>query len=187
MTLTMLLGSSARLDAVAADSYVHANGFTKVVLRSGVRLHIWETGHRRHGQESDPHGHRWDFASWVIAGTLRETVFRSGSSHGQRFTLREYSREAGRTVLRSRGEARLEARETKQWGSGSVYKRSRSELHMVEAAGEALVASLVLQGIRVQRSAPVYLLNGTDRAHGEHPLGRDVLTALLAEVLAAMR
>ena len=80
-TLVAILGSRSRLDAVAARSYWHPNGFAKVVLdrrrRSGeVRLHIWP----RHPHDEDIHGHAWKYESIVLAGELTEAAYRESES-----------------------------------------------------------------------------------------------------------
>src|SRR5438552_2883438 len=58
-----------RAEPVARCSYWHHNGFAKLVLRIAddhrVRLHVWPAGENRLG-ESNPHGHRWNFASTVV-------------------------------------------------------------------------------------------------------------------------
>jgi hypothetical protein len=78
-SLNALRHDSEALAAVAARSEVHANGFAKIVLYHGpnwsLRLHVWTPWIRPESDDVNPHGHRWSFASWIITGTLRETMF----------------------------------------------------------------------------------------------------------------
>jgi hypothetical protein len=75
--LTNLLGdildNELLLTDIAKNSYVHGNGFDKVVLFTGpgnsykVRLHIWWPGLN---SEENIHDHRWDFCSTIISGGI---------------------------------------------------------------------------------------------------------------------
>jgi hypothetical protein len=75
--LAQIAGDDAQLDRIACRSYAHSNGFDKLVLDEAqhykLRLHIWWHGIR--GVESDYHNHNWDFASWILRGTLRTELF----------------------------------------------------------------------------------------------------------------
>src|SRR6266702_3254362 len=56
------------LQAMCADSYIHANGFYKISFPYSpdspvrVRLHIWP-GDALTASEPDAHNHKWSFAS----------------------------------------------------------------------------------------------------------------------------
>ena len=71
-----LLADEQALQAVAARSYVHGNGFVKVVLLDEhghkLRLHIWFAGS---ACEENIHDHRWSFASHVLVGTLNSEIW----------------------------------------------------------------------------------------------------------------
>lgn len=61
---------------IAARSYGHPNGFRKLVVAEYrgfvLRLHIWPPGFTN----SDPHSHRWDFCSYILRGTLYQSLFK---------------------------------------------------------------------------------------------------------------
>src|SRR5688572_21463814 len=71
-----ILGDPIQLEQVASRSYVHANGFDKLVLLGScapiykLRLHIWWPG-RSEPELDNVHNHRWDFSSSVVTGTVR--------------------------------------------------------------------------------------------------------------------
>ncbi|WP_267244888.1 hypothetical protein [Streptomyces sp. PR69] len=72
------------LSSAAERSYLHANGFTKIVLLAGesykLRLHLWWPGAAFGGRDvEDIHDHRWDFASCLLAGSYRYQEFHPGS------------------------------------------------------------------------------------------------------------
>jgi hypothetical protein len=187
-SLRALLLGNAALEAVRPRSYVHANGFAKVILHAGdgwsIRLHVWPPG--GHVEDVNPHGHRWVFASWIVTGVLRETTF-AESSQGERFERCDYGRDVhGTAFLRVRGSARLVALEEIERSAGTVYARSRSVLHTAEPQGDDLVASLVVQGRTAFTPTPVYLRPGTPAEYREQVLRTDELRSLLAAVSDAI-
>lgn len=187
-SIAALVNDAAALREVCARSSVHPNGFAKVVLHSGegwsVRLHIWPPG--RGVEDVNPHVHRWVFASWIIAGGLREVIF-DKSTRGESFDLCDYGRDNGAPYLRPVGTATLTEVTTIDRPAGTVYSRSRSVLHTAEPSGHQLVASLVLQGRQSFGSTPVYLRPGTPPVHDEQALRPDELRSLLAMVSAEIR
>jgi hypothetical protein len=159
-SLARLLRSNTHMEEIADRSYQHANGFAKVVLHIsrhyGIRLHVWRPDEHPSGQVVDPHGHRWEFASWIITGVLHEITFEPAAS-GELFD--EYAHEKGANgedYLRPRRSATLARTAHADRKAGHVYKRSSSELHAAMPTGGALVASLVLQGPRSSAPVPVY-------------------------------
>ena len=71
-----ILSSETLLNWCAQSSYLHSNGFSKILLSSHpnhgtVRLHHWEG----QTQADDTHSHRWDFSSIVLHGNFQETVY----------------------------------------------------------------------------------------------------------------
>jgi hypothetical protein len=74
------LGNDALLVEIAARSYHHNNGFDKIVLADHLqwklRLHIWWPGPDRFCFLEGPHDHRWAFASKMLLGEYRSTIFK---------------------------------------------------------------------------------------------------------------
>lgn len=182
-------GGSALFDVAERSSW-HPNGFAKVVLQVGagwsVRLHVWRPIGRSRVVDAKPHGHRWEFASWIIAGVLRETTFLKATS-GERFDVCDYSRhEDGSAYLSPRGTATLKPEARFDHLAGMVYGRSGAVLHTAEPVGDGLVASLVFRGKRSPAPAPVYLRPGTLPIHQEMPLSVGHVGALLRDVAAVV-
>ncbi len=175
------------LDGVAARSSIHPNGFAKIVLHTedkwGIRLHVWRPRTRWHLAENKPHGHRWEFASWIITGVLRETTF-DRVTDGEPFELLAYGRRAdGSSYLVLNGTDMLAPRQPIDRPAGTVYVRSSSVLHTTESLGGGLVASLVFQGRRSRRTTPVYRQPGAPPLQREQPLSVDEVSDLLAELV----
>jgi hypothetical protein len=187
--LSALIGDRDRLTEIAELSYHHPNGFAKVVLHAakeyGIRLHVWPTGRPPHAGETEPHGHRWDFASWIVAGKLRETTFVPDPA-GERYYRHSYHGVQDHKVdLRLAGPASLRPDSEIVRPTGTVYTRSRSELHTAAPVGSGLVASLVLQRPHEPQPAEVYRSEPV-QLDPLPPLSVAELRELLAAVVAAV-
>lgn len=188
--LQALLSDDEALGAVAKRSSVHANGFAKIVLHPGlkwsVRLHVWHHHNGRWVPDSMPHGHRWEFASWIVVGALLETTFVE-SADGVPYDRFAYGRRTDdEAYLYWIGPARLQTVAALVHGTDTIYTRSRSMIHTATPTGDGVVATLVLQGPRQLERTPVYI-----RCHGkpdpdEWPVSIDRVRVLVAEVSRAL-
>ena len=159
--LANLRHSPEALEEVARRSYWHSNGFAKIVLDADddpegrkLRLHIWPAatdGESPRG-ESDPHGHRWDFASSVLVGEGFEVVeYDVVERDGELYGGYEYNPRSswglrgGIEMLLRPGVVRFRPR-------GDVYRCGTEIVHTVEPLGRGFAATLVVQG-RVARSS----------------------------------
>jgi hypothetical protein len=191
--LVSLLDNPARLAEVEERSKIHPHGFAKIVLyldeQFSIRLHIWK---RRDGlwvDEAQPHGHRWEFASWIVAGTLREVVLSTESRDepGDRYGCYDYVRdESGAPRLKKIGDTVLYRTSEVDRVADTVYGQTRATLHTATPVSDGLVASLVLQGPHDGSPAPVCVRAGQRPLEGETVLGVDRLRSLVAEVVAAL-
>jgi hypothetical protein len=189
-SLRLLRLDDEALAQVAARSYGHPNGFAKIVLHIGggygIRLHIW---HRRGGRwlsDTKPHGHRWEFASWIVTGTLRERTY-AETARGRIYRRYEYRRDRnGVGQLTAAGASRLRVLGHSDRTAGVVYQCSRTVVHTVSPMGRDLVASLVLQGPRSFRPTPVYQQLGLCADDEEQRLCPGQLLELMADVAVVL-
>lgn len=191
--IRFLTSHNDHLQRMAAHSYWHSNGFAKIrFLRGmsfGVRLHIWPAGHHRLG-DVDPHGHRWAFASWIAAGEgVEETTFvdvtgrRRGTVYDTtEYTRYDYGRDTATGWLRESEPARLRVTGIRWHHGGDVYGCPQTTLHVVAPLGDALVATVVLQGPVTEASAPVYSRRGRPSVTEERPISISALRSLLRDV-----
>jgi hypothetical protein len=168
---------------VAAVSYWHANGFAKLVLHCGtncrVRLHVWPAGTDPRG-EWDPHSHRWDFASTVLAGDGLDIVHYEEAVMGAPHTRYVYD---GRLV--DDGQVLLAATGTSEVLRDKCYATTRDVIHTVDTRGDDLVATLLLQGPHVNDAAAVYRTDAMpDRP--SRPISADEVAQLVRHVLAVI-
>jgi hypothetical protein len=190
--LGFLLSHPERLAEVASRAYWHSNGFAKIKILHGrdftVRLHVWPASTGR--GEVNPHGHRWEFASWILTGDgMSEAYYEPvGSSHTDAtpYTRCDYGPAGGPGQLRPVGDASLRVRQVVRRPAGTVYTCALDALHTVAPVGDGLVATLVLQGPAVIPSAPVFVR--TDRAPepAPRPIPQDELCELLHLVQSAI-
>ncbi|MDQ1024744.1 hypothetical protein QF035_002326 [Streptomyces umbrinus] len=94
--------SNSELHELCERSYLHTNGFAKIVLNnfpdgSALRLHVWMDAEA--GDEGHVHSHRWSFRSAILCGELEQCLYRiedggtfgryqySSQHHGKSYTL----------------------------------------------------------------------------------------------------
>lgn len=189
-SLSALRDSGERLKKTAVRSTFHANDFVKIPLQDdsdcGVRLHVWSPRHRADRKNPDPHGHRWDFASWVVTGALDETRYEKAQA-GEPFERHDYGRRPdGSYYLRPAEPVRLAPVHRAERRTGEVYGCHRSVLHTAVPVDVGLAASLVLRGPRSREATRVYLPPGASVPDEEQPLSVDELRLLLDDVIKAI-
>jgi hypothetical protein len=191
--LARILGDPERTEALLGRSYRHCNGFTKIKLVAtesfSVRLHLWHAAAGRRG-EFDPHGHRWEFASWIVAGEGISEAFYGVSDpavEAHAYNLYHYGRTLATRSLQPRDRVWLREHDRLERPAGSVYACPRQIVHTVEPIGAGDVLTVVVQGPIVETEASVYVRFGDFPRPGERPMSiqelRDdlhIIDALLA-------
>lgn len=136
------------LNEICERSYIHTNGFVKIVLRnyldgSALRLHVWTE--RGAGTESDIHTHWWSFRSVVLCGELEHRIYsidEEGPLHRYKYASanggRDFSLERIGSVT-----ANLQAHFTMP--KGFTYLLHPSAYHTISAK-VPMTASLILTG-----------------------------------------
>ncbi|GLZ34831.1 hypothetical protein Lesp02_70180 [Lentzea sp. NBRC 105346] len=175
--------------AVASRSYWHPNGFAKIVLDPAqrVRLHVWPESNAPRLGESNPHSHRWDFASTVLTGEGLHTVEYAESSGGMSYHRYHYGADPNdRARLVADAPVELTAVRSPFIRRGQIYTCDTSVIHTVRPAGDALTATLVLQGPQKTSTTAVYLMPGTSEDQPNGVLTPDDFLALSGAVLERM-
>ena len=207
--LTGLVSDESCLSMVASNAYQHPNGFAKFVLHNSadslvrLRLHVWtgDASQRIKQDEQNIHGHRWNFASAVIAGQrLRIDEYIPVESGGMSYLSYRYIPQhrtlavedgdaelpVDRSELEAAGCARLDHSVGYSLGAGDSYSCDISKLHTVRTGHDGLVATLVVQGPALLTDAPVYRRAGLPYQTSPRPIGiaeaRSIITATAREV-----
>ena len=168
--LANLRHDPAALAKVAARSSWHSNGFAKIVLDADgdpegrkLRLHVWPAATDDGGPrgESDPHGHRWEFASVVLVGEGFDVVeYDLVERDGDQYGGYEYDPRAA-APLQGGIEVLLRPRVPLFRPCGDTYRCSTEVVHTVEPRGNGVAATLVVQARVSQRSTWVYRLEAS--------------------------
>ena len=187
-----LLRSPPALAAVARRSYVHDNGFTKVVLHrrqadeSALRLHVWPAGV---GHEGNIHNHCWDFTSVVLAGQLEFEEFvidRTGPVPATRYAYASSNNFA--YELRPFGVCHLRSAGSGVRRKGETYDMWAETLHRTWGAAATTTITLLAQGVRRRAHADVYVTrtDGVPTAVENSPLAPSDLRDLLEKITSSL-
>jgi hypothetical protein len=146
---------------VAARSYWHHNGFAKLVLHAErnfrIRMHVWPKGDNRLG-ETNPHGHRWNFASEVLCGDGLETEDYHESPNGVEHI--KYCYLGGLNSLTPIDHVRLASERKKVIGANQRHTVDTDVIHTVHPLGSDVVATLVVQSRALTEETSVYCVPG---------------------------
>ncbi|MFC3455270.1 hypothetical protein [Amycolatopsis speibonae] len=186
-----ILQNEESVRGAAKRSYWHPNGFAKMVLHSSaefrIRLHVWPEAVEPSCGESNPHSHRWEFASTIIAGEGMDMVeYGETSEGGELHTRYWYGVDpADPAALRRDGQAHLERLRAPRVRRGQVYSCDTEVVHTVRPIDASLTATLVVQGPHLSAKTVVYCLPGQtdDQPNGE--LTEEDFRVLVKSVVAA--
>lgn len=178
---------------VARRSYWHPNGFAKLVLHNAqpqfcVRMHVWGPGSGCRG-ETNPHSHRWDFASIVLVGAgLAITEYAECAAGGVLHERFRYGRgtDPDSCELFPDGAAHLRTVESRSIQSPGRYTTDIQAVHTVDPLGASLVATLVVQGPRRVGRTIVYRAPGAGTEQRNGILDDLDVRLLVDDVLAAI-
>jgi hypothetical protein len=179
-----------------------------------LRLHVWtaDPAQRKRQDEQNVHGHRWNFGSAVIAGhglRVNEYVrtdkggtpylayrYRPGAHYPDARAADAAELPVDADELEPAGEQRLASSISYVLSSGDTYACGVERLHTVRTIGRAeppesgtaagLVATLVVQGPSVLRTAPVYRLPWQPYQAPASPITLRQARSILTDVLQAV-
>ena len=144
--LSRLLDASHR-DAVSVAGYVHPNGFSKIRLatRPGtwtLRLHIWN----QPGAEAQIHSHQWNFASMLLAGTMKTRIYDAiDDPVGTHVRWRCWRTKANHYKFEPTSPCALSLERELDYQGGDAYEQDHRLLHTLETVPRPTLATLVLQ------------------------------------------
>tara|TARA_B110000211_G_scaffold234413_1_gene303964 strand:- start:730 stop:1362 length:633 start_codon:yes stop_codon:yes gene_type:complete len=149
------------LEEIASKSYVHPNGFAKIVYETleGTicRLHIYPPGAVA---DKNIHDHRWDFSSVTICGALPMSLYRV--SEGKGHILHSYEKGGARGHKISRIQS-CHASRVKYLSVPKMhgYYMPSDLFHRIEAVKELTIT--YVETYPAQRKS-CYLVNSEDRS-----------------------
>ena len=160
--LEAVIAEPRDLRRVARRSYIHPNGYDKVVLVSAksaavpyeLRIHVWRPDST--GEMPDVHNHDWDFASRVLCGELSCEEYAphpDGEAQERYLYLRS---QKGAFEIRYQGMARLRVVRRYTLHAGDTYAMDRMVLHRVRGHSGQITATVILQGPTGHLASEVY-------------------------------
>lgn len=187
-----LVADQAAVAEIAKRSYWHPNGFAKIILHTSVdpefriRLHVWPRSETPSRGESNPHSHRWEFASYVLAGTGMHMVeFAEAAEGGKPYRRYRYGVDpANPAALLSDGEVRLKRCGVPHVQKGDIYACDTSVVHTVRPIDAGLTATVVVQGPRRTPTTVVYCEPGESDDQPNFDLADADFVELLSELLS---
>jgi hypothetical protein len=158
---------------VAARSYLHPNGFEKIVLFApavdlpSLRLHIWRASSDERPSEQ-VHNHRWPFASRIEHGAVRFITYEHSADGSDGGEYRHVTATSPATAAESYrhdivGSARLRMTFDGVLAAGTEYCLPVTTPHRVIAAS-GLCATLMVQGPAARAASEVFLRPGDSDA-----------------------
>lgn len=136
------------LENILGRSYLHQNGFSKIVLFKSIdcqiRLHIWDGNHK---EEENIHNHRFNFNSSILQGQYREEIFEQDSFNGDDYFAYSYApkSELNYELIRQENiKLKKVGRFTYKEGDG--VSRQASVLHKVSPISSVVCSLLVASG-----------------------------------------
>ncbi|WP_370966381.1 hypothetical protein [Amycolatopsis sp. cg9] len=180
---------------IVARSYWHPNGFAKLVLHTSVdpefkvRMHVWPTSEAPRRGETNPHSHRWEFASTLIAGQgLLMSEYLEVTEGGELFTRHLYgTNPADPALLVADGTTRLVDATSPELSRGGVYVCGTDIVHTAEPLGERLTATVVVQGPHRTSTTTVFRPPGETGDQPNRPLSPEDFRQLVSAVVTEVR
>lgn len=142
------------------NSYLHSNGFLKLVLwrderdGSAVRLHFWPPDCEN--TYGDLHNHRWNFWSTIISGELQYEEYEKSHSGDPYFHYRYHGSRSELSQMEHIGEQRLVRIKHGSRIAGEHYYVSNDQLHVTYGTLDKPTITLVVQSPNKREHADVY-------------------------------
>ena len=152
-------------DHIIADSYLHPNGFDKLVLVSGetfkLRLHNFHPPKVMKPAES-VHNHKWEFASSILFGGYKAQEFDTTGGEQKREHYR-YSKEEGLEYV---GTTTVGVTDEYEVSKGHSYFMPGDVYHSITRISDQGCITLMMTGYTKETTTNVYSLNELDLEKG---------------------
>lgn len=139
---------SEQAERVAQCSYIHGNGFAKIVLGQGrdgskLRLHFWKEGF---SAEENAHCHRWGFSSLILFGEINsESFIESTSESATSVGCYLYEKSQQTAAISKLGNISISSTGNTIRTSGDYYDMLQGQLHRISGTNGKPTATLLLQ------------------------------------------
>ncbi len=185
-----LLEDDAAFAECSASSYRHFNDFDKLVLAElgGSRRLVWhQWADPTDESTAEAHNHRWDFVSYVAAGTLDSTEYLIESAEGSGTHVQNsYQSPNGSETytLEFVRAAELRATRRASYSAGSFYFQPYAAVHLARPLAPKTHTLILQGGVRTSRT-DVFQPNPT-ATDGAGTIERQVRRLSAGELRAAL-
>lgn len=184
--LASLVTRQGAMEDLASRSYLHGNGFYKILLADlkthVLRLHVWR---RNASAEENLHSHRWPFASAIMLGSLTSELWVDAVGE-DRQTFPELMYRGKNDPFESVGQCRIRLKNVVRHVAGDYYSMSADELHRIVNVGDQLTVTLMMRPHNTRSWARNILINETVPNAKPVYVSAMQLRAILDEVLEAL-
>lgn len=155
--LTELITSSMNqsLETIVEKSFLHPNGFDKLVLVSGnhfnIRLHNFHPPQVMQPAET-VHNHKWEFASSVLSGGYTASTFDVNCGDEERL---HYTYTSG-VGMELNGSSNITLTQTESLVAGDSYFMPNNRFHSIESVNADGCLTLMMTGLTDETSTNVY-------------------------------
>jgi len=188
---TSILFDEKAVEEISKRSYVHANGFLKILLVDkrpmySIRLHIWPSLVIK---ETDIHDHPWDFDGFVLNGeydwySINEFFPSSIESKFKHYTCK-YAMDYTSSCFKLVGGCTLGKENRLKYSKGDYFSFRKEGFHYIEKTNNFKLDSILVTGPASGYTANVitkrYLQNNVDVRY--EPLSNDDVRSSLNKLL----
>jgi hypothetical protein len=142
-----IINDRSKLETIAQKSYVHDNGFVKIVINETlgkkVRLHVFPEDDKIRAAENW-HNHRWNFESKILVGSIRHETAGFECVEAGPFVKWHYQRMSNGkfTLLPTTENYRITNHSSEVYITGEKYVLRTGMIHRIIPSGE-FTATLV--------------------------------------------
>ena len=146
------LPSPVQMEDVIKNSFrdYHVRGFDYLCLKRSetetLKLYFFDGDVSKMPEVVNPHDHRYDFVTWVVAGTSQNMKYREAKNPNEGIVFQRFAYETpllGGHGFTHIGETRLIESERKTYRSGYTYAMTHREIHTIRLLESETVLALV--------------------------------------------
>lgn len=170
---------------VLSNSYIHDNGFVKLVLCGGhessgqIRLHFWDG---KTPTKSNIHNHTRSYYSRVLEGKLSIKTYGAGSSLS-RYRFQYNAEKNGDYELQPIGWSTLDIQGEDEVTVGRCHFGKSDLLHQIQTESGYPTTSLFIQGAPEHNKVEVYMKQAFAISSSLHRLSKCEVIKIISRVL----
>ncbi len=188
--ILQILGDPILLNQIAKRSYLHGNGFYKIILDDNslfrLRLHIWKPECKA---EENIHDHRWHFASSILTGKMETEIWEDATPGGGN-SYDEYlyigKTEKSDASVQYIGKSEVCLKEKLYHSKGDSYYMLSHQMHRIIYGGDSEISTLMCHTKDTRRWARTITKNKNIPDVDHNYLDDDELVKILSDYVSTL-